>query len=204
MSPGATMERVYGALKERIRQGQFGWGEHIDPTRLSRDLAASVTPVRDALHRLAGEGLIGSESPSGFYMPILTEAMLRDRYRWSAQILALVLSTASAERMQAELSGSDDTHDTAQAAARFFRQLCFASDNREHHEAIARVNDRLHPARQAELDVLDDLLHELETLRDLGRRGEVQAMRSAVRDYHRRRLRHVVPLMAQLHPRDKI
>jgi DNA-binding GntR family transcriptional regulator len=85
------MARVYQALKARVMAGAFAPGERIDPARLSADLAASATPIREALHRLAGERLVESWQQEGFRQPFVTEANLRDLYGWSEDLLRLLL-----------------------------------------------------------------------------------------------------------------
>lgn len=57
-----TFGRVYAAIKQQLLEGAFRPGERIEPAILSDELGASVTPVRDALHRLAGERLV--EAPN--------------------------------------------------------------------------------------------------------------------------------------------
>ena len=54
MTPSGTFERVYFALKDKLRRGLLKPGERLEPAALSDELFASVTPIRDALHRLAG------------------------------------------------------------------------------------------------------------------------------------------------------
>ena len=92
MSPGATMERVYRELKARAMQGEFAPGERLDPSVLARELGASATPVRDALHRLSGERIIDSWHQEGFRQPILAEADLHDLHAWAAALLTLALA----------------------------------------------------------------------------------------------------------------
>ncbi|MCQ4078953.1 GntR family transcriptional regulator, partial [Klebsiella pneumoniae] len=46
------------ALAAFAGSGRFGWGEPLVATALAAELELSQTPVREALARLAGEGLI--------------------------------------------------------------------------------------------------------------------------------------------------
>lgn len=57
MTPPGTFERVYAAIRQRLREGFYRPGDRLEPAALSDGLNASVTPVRDALHRLTGERL---------------------------------------------------------------------------------------------------------------------------------------------------
>ncbi|MGK4455738.1 GntR family transcriptional regulator, partial [Klebsiella pneumoniae] len=58
MNSGPTAERVHEALKRRIMGREFRPGDRLDPAVLAAPLSSSVTPVRDALHLLTGEGLV--------------------------------------------------------------------------------------------------------------------------------------------------
>lgn len=49
---------AYERLKEAIRDGELQPGEALSETRLSEALQISRTPIREALHQLAQEGLV--------------------------------------------------------------------------------------------------------------------------------------------------
>ena len=51
-------EMVYSRLEEEILTGELGAGTSLAEIALSKRLGVSRTPVRDALHRLAEEGLV--------------------------------------------------------------------------------------------------------------------------------------------------
>jgi DNA-binding GntR family transcriptional regulator len=51
-------DRVYGSLRERILAGELEGGTRLHQEKLSEDLGVSRTPVREALTRLAAEGLV--------------------------------------------------------------------------------------------------------------------------------------------------
>ena len=55
---GFGVQTVYDALKRDILEMALPPGEALDETRLSRRFAMSRTPVREALVRLAAEGLV--------------------------------------------------------------------------------------------------------------------------------------------------
>ena len=92
MSRPGTFERVYAAIKRQLREGVFRPGDRLEPAVLSEQLNASVTPVRDALHRPTGERLVEAPRHEGFRVPMLTETMLRHLYAWHRDLLLLALA----------------------------------------------------------------------------------------------------------------
>ena len=91
MTAPGTFDRVYAALKQRLRSGDYRPGDRLEPAALSEELNASVTPIRDALHRLTGERLVEAPRHEGFRVPMLTETMLRHLYAWHQDLLLLAI-----------------------------------------------------------------------------------------------------------------
>src|SRR3546814_2721046 len=91
MNSGHTAERVYDAIKQRIMAHEFRPGDRLDPAVLAELLASSVTPVRDALHMLAGEGLVEARTSGGFHLPSIDEPGLEDLYAWAGEVAALAI-----------------------------------------------------------------------------------------------------------------
>lgn len=56
--PNQVREAVYRHLKERLLSGRFAPGERLSEPLLAQELGVSRTPVREALMRLAEEGLV--------------------------------------------------------------------------------------------------------------------------------------------------
>jgi DNA-binding transcriptional MocR family regulator len=201
MSPGGTMMRVYAALKTRVMTGAFSPGERLDPARLSGDLAASVTPIRDALHRLTGERLIESWQHEGFRQPFVSEADLRDLYAWSGDLVGIVLRAAERSGAKVPLPATG-AGGFADAATQIFCWIGEHSANREHRAALASLNDRCHLPRLVEARVLPAPASELDDLAAQVNGARWAEARRASDAYHRRRLRNVPQIAAQLRPRD--
>ena len=70
-------DRVYDLLREHLRSGQVTWGEPLREADLATRLGVSRTPVREALARLASEGLIEAHGRS-FTVPALTSEDIDD------------------------------------------------------------------------------------------------------------------------------
>ncbi|WP_448536554.1 GntR family transcriptional regulator [Pseudothermotoga sp.] len=59
-------EEVLTKIKEFITKGRYVPGQRIVIDALAKELGVSVTPVREALHHLAAEGLVSVEPRKGF------------------------------------------------------------------------------------------------------------------------------------------
>lgn len=94
-------DRVYEMLREYLRSGQVRWGEALREGALAARLGVSRTPVREALARLASEGLVEAHGRS-FTVPSLTEEDLEDIYQ-----LRVLLET-EAVRQAARRDERDD------------------------------------------------------------------------------------------------
>lgn len=199
MSPGATFERVYHALKEQLSTGRFAAGEHLEPAVLSDDLNASVTPVRDALHRLVGEGLVEAPRSDGFRTPNITELRLRHLYRWNAALLDLAARSRGVRPAVVEVPASEDA---VASTERLFTAISNLSSNPEHWAAVVRMSDRLRLARRVELRLLPEAGDEVKAIAELLAGGETAALRRALAAYHRRRERLAPDIVAGLQRSD--
>ena len=198
MSAGATTERVLVSLRQLLTGRTMRPGDRLDPALLAERLASSVTPVREALHRLSGEGLVESRARGGFILPFLDAAGLQDLYAWSGQVLALAIRAwPRRRRTGAESDGAPgatpleagEERSLAERCSETFLQIGRRSMNGEHARAIQRLNARLHHARLAECDVLAGLEEEWSHVMTVLHSGERQTMLRACAIYHRRRYR---------------
>lgn len=72
-------EQVYLSLQTHLRNGAIAAGQPLQEVQLAERLGVSRTPVREAMMRLASEGLLSSEGRS-FVVPALTMADVDDIY----------------------------------------------------------------------------------------------------------------------------
>lgn len=77
--PELLGDRVYVTLREHLCSGLVPSGQPLQESALAAQLGVSRTPVREALARLASEGLLGSDGRS-FIVPSLSEADIDDIY----------------------------------------------------------------------------------------------------------------------------
>lgn len=200
MNSGPTAERVYDAIKRRIQERAFHPGERLDPAQLADELASSVTPVRDALHRLAGENLVETRTSEGFHLPQVDGPGLEDLYDWNAQILTLALNgRAAPPGHEVRDRSSLDLSQLAAATAGLFGRIVARSGNAEHAREIASLNDRLHAVRLAELQLLNGCEDELTSLDAVFANNDLKRLRAQIRAYHRRRRSAVAEIIRALY-----
>lgn len=193
MSPEPlAADRTYLSLKRDIVAGKFAPGTSFNLHRLADEFGTSITPVRDSIHRLVGERLLGVLPGGGFHLPVQSAQELRELYAWHdflvRQSLAtrFTASTFGSMDVRGEESGSGGL---ARATAIFFELVATGSGNREVITAIGNASERLSQARLCEHLLLKSMESELQQLMELASSGRAAALRAALREYHRRRLR---------------
>ena len=184
------MERSYAALRQKLRAGDFAPGTRLEAQRLADDIGVSMTPIRDALHQLAGERMVEATLGEGFRVPRLNEAEVRELYEWYSAILSMALRTTPtvAQAPATRLQSSGGT--LADRAAELFSRLAAAVPNRELREAILATDARIHPFRIHEervIEATDDELAEIARVDP--------AQPQAFRRYHLRRMRAAPDLL---------
>jgi len=203
MTPPGTFDRVYAAIKRRLSEGVYRPGRRLEPAALSDELNASVTPVRDALHRLTGERLVEAPRHEGFRVPMMTEAMLRHLYAWHLDLLLLAVMKRRPEAAVDDDSAMDHSPEGSPAERRsaLFAALAQWSDNPEHVEALCAVAERLAPIERIEEMFIGRTQAENEAAEILRaiHGGDRKALRLSLSRYHRRRQRVVPELVALLH-----
>lgn len=85
-------EAAYQALRSAIRNGELRPGQRVTLHELADSLEMSLTPVREALRRLASQGLVEQEPNRGTVIAEYTIERAREIYR-----LRLVLEPMAAE-----------------------------------------------------------------------------------------------------------
>ena len=199
MTPPGTFDRVYAAIRQRLREGLYRPGDRLEPALLSDELNASVTPVRDALHRLTGERLVEAPRHEGFRVPQLSEARLRHLYAWHLDLLLLALMRrrggASDAPQSAAPTAAMDPHEQRRA---MFTAIARSTGNPEHMAALDSVAERLQPLTRLEDLLLDEVEIEADAIFQALRLGDRRQLRRRLVNYHRRRERIVPELLERL------
>lgn len=71
---------IAGRLRDLLGQGKFAPGEQLTEASIAAAFQVSRGPVREALKRLTEQGLLVAERNRGVFVPILSDADVRDIY----------------------------------------------------------------------------------------------------------------------------
>ena len=87
-------QEVVEVIKNGIRNGDFAQGERIVESRLARDLGLSLTPIREAVRELVGEGILTVSPNRGPSVRILSPHDAFELYTLRAQLECLAIRLA--------------------------------------------------------------------------------------------------------------
>jgi DNA-binding GntR family transcriptional regulator len=205
MSPEpVTAQYTYERLKVDIVTGGYAPGRSLNLHKLAQHFGTSVTPVRDAIHRMVGERLVDLHPGGGFRVPVPTAASLHGLYRWHdvlvRQALTLPLTAEALDQLSIVEVAAGTPDQIARAATRLFEVLVATSGTAEFLHALGGAADRLRLARLCEPVVMREVSEEMESFVAIAKNGSKTAIRTAIAEYHRRRLRRCSKIAAVLVP----
>ena len=91
----AAADRAYGALRDGILDGRYGFGDKLGEIEVAEELGLSRTPVREALRRLGSEGLIEVLPNRGARVRTWTAQDLAETYELRAVLEGLAARRAA-------------------------------------------------------------------------------------------------------------
>lgn len=194
MSPAHVLEPTYQDLKRGLMQGRWRPGERLEALRLADDFGVSMTPVRDCLNRLSGEGLVDMKPGDGFRVPRISEKMLRDMLDLNAALLDIALHDPIHVGKLTHVKQS--VEDYAGRVAALFGIVAHRSANTALIEIVHSLGDRMHAVRRWEPQLFADCFHELEQL-ERHLTDHSSDLNIGLRQYHDRRLGSI-PELVQL------
>jgi DNA-binding transcriptional MocR family regulator len=131
-------------------------------TEIASELGLSATPVREALSRLAGEGLLEDRRGEGFFVRRLSRADIVALYRLSLTHLSLAIEAQDADAPGALADTDlDPDADPVEATERLFAAWAAASGSRALSLSYSRLQGQLGAARRLEGRLLEDLRDEV-------------------------------------------
>jgi DNA-binding GntR family transcriptional regulator len=160
--PASRVDEAHALLRLRILDNVYPPGHQALESEIADELGISRTPVREALLRLASEGLVEVVPRHGMRVLPVSAGDMAEIY-----VVLAALESAAAEQLanrrpsDAELKPlveatrdmgralkADDLDAWAAADARFHQGLVELAGNRTLQDAVQRLGDRVHRARQ--------------------------------------------------------
>ena len=194
-------EQVYLLIKRELLSGQFRPGDRVDSASLRPIVGTSHIPVREALQRLCGEGLIEAFRGEGFFIPYVTETSLAGQFEFQHTVLAYCAHKGmpvDPEVLRQIDFAALRALPKAEATARLFVAVAIASRNIGAERAVRQANDGLHVVRTLTEDLIADRLQEFDHLSETWRAGDLAAFEAALARYFEKRLALVPQFVRRL------
>ena len=96
-------EQVYQQIRSGLMSGQFAPGQKLTIRALAAETGTSLTPVREALYRLAAEGAFEGQANRSLHVPILTGDQIRELRDIRIAVEGLAVARAAARITATEL-----------------------------------------------------------------------------------------------------
>jgi DNA-binding GntR family transcriptional regulator len=109
------VDSVYRALRDAICDGRLVPNQKLPQIPLAQDLGISRTPVRDALQRLAQEGLVRAVSYRGFVVSEFSAREVIDVYQVRLALEPMIVGDAFGKYTRMDLAQLDDICDRTEA-----------------------------------------------------------------------------------------
>lgn len=186
-SPSLALQ-VHAALLELVRDGQIQPGERVVIERLAEQLGVSQTPVREAVARLAQEGLVVEGGNGRLHIVALSEAYVRDVFLVRGALEGLCAELATHQISEADLEDlRRQMGETSAALARGDHGPYTRSDASLHRLLITRTTNSM----------LAKELRSLQPHVDLIRSYSQRTEGAHLRDSHQEHLRILEALAAR-------
>jgi DNA-binding GntR family transcriptional regulator len=131
--------RAYHALVNGIVGGQIEPGTQLRPDVIAEQLEISVTPVREALHRLEGDGLVVKLPYQGWFVREFTEQEVRELYALRAVLEGFGARLACQHASPAQLAELRAFQSIGEEALRQQDMDAYRLYNRDLHAAIIKA-----------------------------------------------------------------
>ena len=198
-SPRLLSEITYERIKEAIRNAELEPGQPLSETKLSKMLGISRTPVREAIHQLAQEGLVqiipgraitvASLSVQEVMNAVHVRSILEPEV---ARLAAVSISPDNLENLRAVIQEMEETNDNENRAAwakadnRFHEILSGVCPNKLLGDMVTQVRNRisyLSADNQTNHNRMLACTQEHRQVADAIAAGDPQAAEEAMRDH---------------------
>lgn len=195
--------QALSALRDRIQSGAIPGGAPVIVVDEAERLSLSTTPVREALARLSGEGLVVRAAPGGYFTLPFDAAAVTERYEMRSQYLRIAVEVSVARL--GGLTRPAPRFDTAapeSSVQRLFRRLITDTGNAFLGRAYDHLAGQLCRTCSVEARLFADLQAESEALFDTYSNRTALDFLERLSAYHQRRLDAAATLASMLNDPD--
>jgi DNA-binding GntR family transcriptional regulator len=140
MSQPLLVERVASDLRDAILSGRLRAGERVSDARIAAEMEISRAPVREAIRRLAANGLVVEEPRRGAFVARLTRGGVRQVYDCRRALEGLAARRLSQDpRLAAHVAGLRAIVDEMESAAARRDQLGMAEADHRFHLTLCNL-----------------------------------------------------------------
>lgn len=143
---------VYGALCDALMQGRFQPHDRLKIRELAEQFGTSVTPIRDAILKLANDEAIIFRSPRDIRIPAMSESRYREIRAIRVRLEGLAAETAAQEATRADIEALETILRENEAAIAAGDRLKGTELNQAFHFMLPKI---------AGLPVLNNILRRL-------------------------------------------
>ena len=144
----SVVDQVYAAIRERISNGSLPRGARVHQEDLALELGVSRTPVREALRRLAAEGLVEMRTNRGARVADVDQGGMRGAYDARLVLEPGAARLAARRRLSEPIARMRAAVDAQRRAVRSVQRSFEA--NREFHLALVAASGNEHLVALAE------------------------------------------------------
>lgn len=131
---------AYARIRQMLLDNELEPGSVVTEAQLTRVLAVSRTPVREALTRLASEGFLRASTGRGYIVKELTAQDLVDVYAVRIELEGLATQEAAERAKRVDLARLEDLFDEMTEAKNTGSDGFFAGLNNKFHSLIAEIS----------------------------------------------------------------
>lgn len=129
-------QRIYSRLCELLAEGRWAPGERLDERSLAEQLGVSRTPLREAIGRLASEGIVEDRPYQGKFIRTFTTDQIHDLYEVRKGLESLAVRAACRRASDEELGELRTTVESCHAALSKSDLTAFEDADRQFHGLI--------------------------------------------------------------------
>lgn len=131
-------ETAYRYLRSAIQGGQLKPGERLREIELAKQVGLSRTPIREALSRLATEGLVAHDATRGVVVAELDYSMVTELYYMREVLEGTAARLAAQHASEVEISILEDLCQQYEAA--MGDEAALSASNRRFHDTLYRCS----------------------------------------------------------------